>query len=482
MNFKAIISFIAVVTAVSIAVLSGSGCANIIPPQGGYKDSLPPILIKANPGDSARNFKGNRINFSFDEFIDLENVQSNLIVSPTPKTDPGVDYKLNSVSVKLKDTLEPNTTYSLNFGNAIKDVNEGNVLKNFTYIFSTGPYIDSMQLQGQVFVAETGKIDSTLIVMLHTSSDDSVIIKEKPRYVAKLDSMGRYTFKNLPPATFYLYALKDNGGTRRYFDDKQLFAFADRPIVVNLNTDPVNLYAFAGNQEKAEKTSSPLTGTNIGGNRNRPSATVEKRLKYQTNLRNTQQDLVSDFIMTFEEPLKFFDSTGINLYADSAFSPVTSYQLIKDSSNETLKIVNTWSENRQYHIILNKDFAEDSSGNKLLKSDTINFSTNKISDYGSLKIKFLHLDLSKNPVFQIIAGAKIHKSYPLVSENLTEALFIPGEYELRMLFDDNKNGKWDPGEFFEKHRQPEIVKPFSRDKITIKKSWENEFDLECPSY
>ena len=123
---------------------------------------------------------------------------------------------MNTITVKLKDTLEPNTTYTLNFGNAIKDVNEGNILKNFTYIFSTGTYIDSLELRGKVLLAETGETDTTLTVMLHTNKDDSAVVKEKPRYIAKVGRQGNFDFQNLPPETFYLYALKDEGGTHRY--------------------------------------------------------------------------------------------------------------------------------------------------------------------------------------------------------------------------------------------------------------------------
>ncbi|HYM92676.1 MAG TPA: Ig-like domain-containing protein, partial [Chitinophagaceae bacterium] len=96
--------------------------------------------------------------FSFNEFIDIQNVQENLIVSPLSKSIPDVTSKLNTMTVKLKDTLEPNTTYSLNFGNAVRDYNEGNVLKNFTYVFSTGNSIDSLQLRGKVILAENGKL------------------------------------------------------------------------------------------------------------------------------------------------------------------------------------------------------------------------------------------------------------------------------------------------------------------------------------
>jgi hypothetical protein len=120
------------------------GCANIIPPEGGYRDSIPPVLVKASPPDSSKQFKDTRITLTFDEFIVVDNTHENLIVSPIPQTDPLVESKLRTVIIKLKDSLQPNTTYTLNFGNAIKDNNEGNVAKNFTYIFSTGTTIDSL--------------------------------------------------------------------------------------------------------------------------------------------------------------------------------------------------------------------------------------------------------------------------------------------------------------------------------------------------
>jgi len=158
-----------------VMAVGGSGCANIVPPSGGPRDSIPPLLLKTTPGDSTRNFKGNKITFTFDEFID------------SPKSQPVVDHKLNTLTLKIKDTLENNTTYTIQFGRTVKDFNEGNVLQNLVYTFSTGPYIDSLQLKGKVILAETGKIDTTLIVMLHTSANDSAVVKERPRYIAKAD-------------------------------------------------------------------------------------------------------------------------------------------------------------------------------------------------------------------------------------------------------------------------------------------------------
>ena len=475
MNSRNIILSAVLILLITIGVISGPGCANIIPPQGGPRDTIPPVLLKATPGDSTRNFTGNKITFAFDEFVDLQNVQENLTISPSPNINPSIDFRLNTVTVKLKDTLESNTTYSLNFGDAIKDFNEGNPIKGFTYTFSTGKYIDSLELTGKVILAETGKTDTTLIVMLHTSANDSAIIKDKPRYTAKLDGKGNFIFKNLPPKTFYLYALKDEGGTRRYFSDKQLFAFANKPVIISGNNEPVTLYAYAGKQVPQKPTVAP--NLNIGGNRIKTAGiTIETRLKYQTNLSNNEQDVLTSFIMTFEQPLRMFDSTKIRLYRDSLFIPDTGFSFKKDSSNKKIQLTNNWKENTIYHIILDKDFAQDSAGKKLLKTDTLTFQTKKLADYGSLQLKFKNLDLKKNPVLLFVSGETILKSVALTTAEFLQSLFLPGDYELRILYDDNKNGTWDPGQFFGKHKQPELVKPVER-KITVKPAWHNEIEI-----
>jgi hypothetical protein len=472
MRFRHFISALVVVAIVVINVVSGSGCASIVPPEGGKRDSLPPRLTKANPNDSSRNVKDKTITFSFDEFIDVQNYQQEMLISPIPKNFPGVDYKLNTITVKLKDSLEANTTYSLNFGNSIKDINEGNVLKNYTYVFSTGPYIDSLEFSGKVILAETGKTDTTLIVMLHSNGNDSAVLKEKPRYVTRLDGKGNFTFKNLPPKTFYVYALKDNGGSRIY-DEKDLFAFADSAVAIG-QSDSVTLYAYTGKQEaQPPRTTTTPQGP---GNRGRTNAATDRRLKYTTSLTGGQQDLLSEFFINFEQPLRSFDSTRLTLFTDTTYTPATAYRFTKDSSNMKVQLVHSWKENTTYHLVMDKDFAEDTTGKKLLKSDTLTFRTKKLSDYAKLKLKFRNLDMAKNPVLFFVLGNAVVKSYPLSGPDFSQTIFLPGEYELRILHDANKNGSWDPGEFFGKRKQPELVMPVER-KITVKAGLDNDFEI-----
>ncbi|HET9826084.1 MAG TPA: hypothetical protein VFP87_12170, partial [Chitinophagaceae bacterium] len=114
---------------------------------------------------------------------------------------------------------------------------------------------------------------------------------------------------------------------------------------------------------------------------------------------------------------------------------------------------------------------------KLLKADTITFKTKRLSEYGSLTIRFRNLDLSANPVLLFVQNDNVVKSLPLTTAKLNIPIILPGDYQLRILNDRNQNGKWDPGQFFGKHIQPEIVKPVSR-RVNVKPNWDNDFDID----
>ncbi len=445
-----------------------TGCANIIPPEGGPRDSLPPVLRKADPADSSLNFADDRITLVFDEYVNADNYLQEMIVSPVPLNMPTVSRKLNTVIVKLRDTLEPNTTYSINFGNTIKDVNEGNMMKNFTYIFSTGAYFDSLQFTGNVLLAQTGDVDTTLSVLLHKSGIDSALIKDKPRYVTKLDGQGHFRFKNLPPGTFYLYALKDEGGSYRYMSKSQLFAFSDSAVVIGDSTKPVTLYAFAS-AEKQQPTSSSSDQKN-----KKPG---DKRLKFITNLSAERQDLLDKFVMTFETKLKDFDSSKVHFSTDTTFAPLSGFSWQLDSTRKKLSLDYPWQEDVPYNLVFEKDFASDSLGQQLLKADTISFRAKSKRDYGKLVLRFRNLDLNQNPVLLFVQNNDIKKSFTLTDSSFSQQLFPPGEYRMRILNDKNKNGVWDPGIFFGERQQPELVKPLQR-TINVRANFDNTFDID----
>jgi hypothetical protein len=146
-----------------------------------------------------------------------------------------------------------------------------------------------------------------------------------------------------------------------------------------------------------------------------------------------------------------------------------------DSSAKVLTIHTPWKEATRYNLVLDKDFAVDSAGKKLLKTDTLTFLTKSQADYGNVSIRLRNIDLARNPVLLFVQNDQVMYAAPVKSGTFSKNSFVPGDYELRILYDTNDNGKWDPGQFFGTKRQPELVKPIEQ-KITIKPNWDNEFE------
>ncbi|MGZ3838654.1 MAG: Ig-like domain-containing protein [Flavisolibacter sp.] len=447
------------------ALLFGGSCANIIPPQGGPRDTIPPRLLNAEPRDSTLNFREKKITLTFDEYVDLQDVQNNLLFTPLFQNNPRVDVKGKSININFKDTLERNTTYILNFGNAIKDFNEGNVLKNFTYTFSTGPRLDSLELKGKVILAQTGKTDSTLTVILHKNLKDSAVMNQRPLYATKLDANGNFHFHNLPSGTFAIYALGDAGISRRYQTKTQLFAFLDSPVTVGAHDSLLTLYAY----RETQPTTPPASGLPA-----RAPGKGENRLIFTTNLVNNQQDLNNDLVIRFTTPLRRFDSSRFILSTDSSFTPV-SYTVKLDSTKKEISLHTSWKEATRYNLLLDRDFAMDTAGRRLLKTDTLNFMTRGPNDYGSISIRLRNIDLTRNPVLLFIQNEQVVYAASVKSGSFSASRFAPGDYELRILYDTNDNGKWDPGHFFGTKKQPELVHPIG-DKITVKPAWDNSYE------
>lgn len=463
---RLLFSVLPVLLVLSFGLLLSVGCANIVPPSGGPRDSLPPVLVNAVPADSTTNFRGNRITLNFDEYIDLQEVHNNLLFTPIFPNTPIVEARLRTITIRLKDSLESNTTYTFNFGNAIRDINEGNILRNFDYTFSTGAYIDSLQLSGRVVLAQTGGTDSTLIVVLHRNLADSAVEKLQPRYVARVDRQGAFTFRNLPPGTFAIYALGEAQQSRRYMSKSQLFAFADAPVVTGDTTQNMTLLAYR------EQEAAPITGTATA---TRPQSAADRRLRYTTNLSGNQQGLLDSLVFTFERPLRTFDSAQLSLHTDSTFTPVATYTTTLDTTRKRLVLHTAWTPGATYHLILNPEFAVDTLGYRLPRRDTLSFTARNLEDYGRITLRLRNIDTAQNPVLQLVQNDKVVFSAPVKNGVFTHSLFMPGDYDLRILYDRNGNGVWDAGQFGTIKRQPEIVRPLT-EKINVKPAWDNEFE------
>ena len=460
--YSLIVSFIIAVCMVQVV-----GCAQIGSPTGGPKDTLAPVLVEAHPDVNTTNFKGDKITLNFDEYIDLKDIQNNLIVSPYPKKNPTITSKGKTVTIKLKDTLKDNTTYAINFGNALVDVHEGNIYKNLTYVFSTGKTIDSLKISGNVVVAETGKIDSTILVLLYPAdAPDSAVQKFKPQYVTRLKKEGKFVFTNLPSKSFRIYALEDKGGSKTYSSPTEEFAFIDSTVQASTSTkEPITLFAYA------EKKSKPIAATTTGANK---QTKASKKFKYTTSLANGVQDILSDIEIDFNAPLKEFDESEIIL-TDTFYKKV-SFRILRDSTGQKITLKRTWKPEENYKLIIVKDGFSDTLGNFLNKTDTISFKTKKESDYGSLILRFPNIDLSKHPVIQFVQNDIVVESASLKSAEWHADLFNPGEYSLRILYDTNDNGVWDHGNYLKKI-QPEKVISFDQ-ILKIKADWDNEREIK----
>jgi len=454
----------------SLLIFISSGCAQMGYPTGGPKDSLAPILIKATPKINTINFSSNKITLLFNEYIDIQNIQNNLLVSPLPQKNPTVSGSLKTMVIKLRDTIKENTTYTLQFGNAIKDVNEGNILKNFSYAFSTGNYIDSLSLSGKVTLAQTGKTDSTLLVMLYKNINDSTIYKERPFYIAKLDGKGAFRFQNLPEGTFYAFALKDEDGGKTYNSGSELFAFASVPVQINNATAPLFLNAYALEKPK-QQTSRTTTSQPVTTRRNQP----DKELKFTSNLSSpNKQDLLKNLDLKFSNKIKNFDSSKVSL-TDTNYLPLP-FSVTIDSTLSIFSFKVPWIANKDYILLTREAAFEDSIGLKNSKNDTLRFKTFSKEDYGTIQLRFQNMDLSKHPVIQLVQGEEIKFSAALGSSTWQNNMILPGDFELRVLYDSNQNGKWDPGDYKTK-LQPEIAVTLSQ-KLTVKANWDNERDID----
>lgn len=479
MKIKNGLFFLTLLSLFLIICIGPTGCANIVAPLGGPKDTIPPRLVNAVPGDSARHFTGNKIILNFDEYIDGKDIRTELLVSPVPKVDPLVDTKLRTVTIRIKDTLQAGTTYSLLFGKGIKDVNEGNILRDLTYVFTTGDTIDRGDLTGSVLVANSGKPDSTLVAMLHGKLEDSAVIKDRPRYIAKCDSTGRFHFRFVKPGRYALYALKDEGGSHKYLSKAQLFAFADSPVVIGTAGAAPTLFAYVEGDTAKPATKSGTTGGPGAPAPKKTNKENDRRLQVSINANGSVFDVLDTLRLTFSTGLKVFDSTQIR-FTDEYFRDIDArrYHWIRDSTSKVFTLSYIWPTDTKYHLLLPRTFGQDSAGRKLLKDDTISFRTKKDIEYGEIRIRVSNLDLSQHPVLQFFQGDKIKYTIPFnTRREVRRILFPPGEYELRILYDTNRNMIWDHGVFFGKQRrQPEKVVTI-RKKLNVKANWDNDNDI-----
>jgi hypothetical protein len=450
-----------------MAIIQMGGCANIVPPSGGPRDSIPPYAVYAKPKDSSTNIAPKEILISFNEYITTNGLQEQLIVSPNIKNNPLIDQRLNMVRIRLSDSLNANTTYSLQFGNAIRDVNEGNIFQNYTYVFSTGNQIDTGKLFGKVQIAETGMVDSTLIAVLHPIENDSAIFKDKPTYFTRINGRGIFEFKFLPATNFNIYILP-NDYNKRYDDSTKLFAFLDRSVNTTETKDSIQLYAFEASPKKEKKLAT------IAGVKNTKKQSPV--LKYSSNLEGKEKDILSPLTLNFETPIRFNDSFAIRITDTNLVKQEAAVQAINAQNKQQVDIEFPWEADTDYKLLIPQKSIQDSLGNFLIKADTIRFKTKPESSYGTAILRINGFQQFEHPVLLLMQDQKVKFSYPITQNLLRIDLIPPGDYQLKLLSDANQNGRWDTGQFMGKKLQPELVRNLKL-ILNIKSNWDNEMNL-----
>jgi len=517
-------------------------CANRGRPQGGEKDSEPPVVLKSTPENYSTNFTSEEIKIYFNEYVKLKNLQKQLIISPPMETQPEV-LPLGSASkyitIKIFDTLQPNTTYAFNFGQSVVDNNEENPYPFFRYVFSTGDYIDSLTVQGSIFDAEKLKPEEYVSVMLYemdSTYTDSIIYKNNPKYVTNtLDSVTTFTIENIKEGTYKLIALKDENQNNTFQQKSDKIGFLEGSITVPSDTT-YNLTLFKEEIEFRVIRGSQISGSKIGfGFEGNPQNieidlldTVPSNFKFRVikdqksdtlyywhtpkfdrdsiifNVANKEfnyrkdslvvrmRDMLKDTLVTNLSPkgtIKFEDFVEIE--GSTPFEKLDKSKIVF-TDKDTLLVDYTFaldSLNNKYII----DFNKDEDQKYLIQflpgaitdiyentNDTIDFAlrTKQFSDYGNVRVT---LQNAKYPVIVQLtneSGEVQAEKFSTKPEPLDFRFLDPKKYYIRVIFDTNGNQKWDSGSFL-KHFQAERIS-YLPELLDVRAGWDlvQTFTLE----
>ena len=208
-----------------------AACARMGNPDGGWYDETPPRVVGASPTEKATGVKTRKLHIRFNEFIKIENATENVVVSPPQLETPDIKAGGKSIDIELKDSLKANTTYTVDFSDAITDNNEGNPLGNYTYSFSTGEHIDTMEVSGWVLAAENLEPVKGILVGLYANLADSAFRTQPMLRVAKTDGRGHFVIRGIAPGKYRVYALQDVDGDYHLTQKGEEMAF-NREIIV----------------------------------------------------------------------------------------------------------------------------------------------------------------------------------------------------------------------------------------------------------
>ena len=503
-----------------IIILFCGACANITAPTGGKKDLKPPILLSIDPPDSQTNAHPKRIELDFNKYITVSDAAKEMQLSPIIAIQPTIRAINRSVVVKIADTLlEDSTTYRLSFGNSIKDVHEGNIFAKYVYTFSTTSYFDSLTLSGRVINASTGLPDTgrVLVELYNAKSNDSAVVRRKPKYVIKADATGKFEFKGLPHRSFRLYALKDANDNLIYDGIGEMIAFNEGLVLPGDTLQPlINLRLFAEDIDTSTKKktdTSSAVNKNAFGRKKQVAPPASYSLNLDTSNVNKRTFDINGFIkLSFNKEPVFnrekikltYDSLGVEIPAPIAIikdtlHPTEFHIILLDDSLERKELHAdglSWKENTVYTLKLQKGFGKDTSGVDFSPSKFIFRTRESDVDYGNVTVHMPSKYYSApeeeqpGPHKRNGAGRDTIPDYVLMvvtdkdtvyTKKITDTMvrltrLTPGSYRFRVIVDKNKDGKWNTGDLFGK-KQPEDVVPYP-EPLAVKADWDETLDFE----
>lgn len=517
-----------------------ASCANRGTPTGGEKDTEPPVIKQSVPKNFSTNFKGKEIRIYFDEYVKIKDIRKQLIVSPPMDLDPIVTPASGAskyISITIQDTLQDNTTYAFNFGESIVDNNEENPYPYYRYVFSTGNTIDSLSVSGYIEDALLQEPDTYVSVMLYEADStytDSIVYKQKPRYITNtLDSVTTFKIENIKAGTYKLIALKDKNSNYKFDQKTDKIGFKEGFITIpedssmhklTLFKEQTNFKALKPKQDGETRIIFPYEGdyknmrikvlgetpedykTRIVKDPTtdtlyywyRPKFEVDTTFFVVTNekyidtfkhrfraikadslkinaLTKGTLDYSDDITLEANIPLVKIDTTKIKLIdKDSLNVP---YSVKYDSIFNRYKFPIEKQEGQKYNLTILPDAFTDFYDNS--NKDTLNFSlrTKMKTEYGNIRINI------RNAKFPMIVQLVNNKAEVLYERYTTENPVVdfnnlsPKQYGLRIIFDTNGNGKYDPGNFLQ-GIQPERVIYMTPPMDEVRASFDNVYEFK----
>lgn len=461
------------------------GCANIGYLDGGEKDTQGPYLIKAVPQDSSLNIKPKKIEFYFDEYIQVSDVSTEVKISPLLPYPHTMLVTGKKAVLSVPDSvLLPNTTYTISFGSAIKDIREGNAFQNYTYRFSTGQYFDSLKLNGKVLQARTGlPLDAASVLLYAVDTIKHPVLKKKPLYITTTNIQGVFTFEGLPLKEFKIYALKESNNNYQFDAVDEEVAFYEKVVLPNQqDSTDINLFSYKKNIEDT----SLVTTSNSGkfGNSQLDNRGEKKDFAFNINVDTSNRqkgtfDLNDTLKITFNKKPFNINSERITLTQtiNDIEEDLNPSIVIDTHLNGQIKIIEQLKPNSIYTLRLLTNLITDSSGNSPLASK-YTFRTMREEDYGSITCVLPKDSLQQQIIMEVYKDDQLVKSSLMKDSSVTFNRLKPGKYAALFIVDKNKNGHWDPGDM-EKDQLPERVYRFPV-TIDLKAGWTQIMDFVPP--